>query len=351
MQKYQLLINHCKQYLSNLQLNRQASLFDICIFFRQFSTLISAGIPIIKSCDILEKSQSKIALRILIYTIKHDILAGKPLSVSLKKYPQYFDMLTCHLIQIGEHTGKLDMMLISVANYWEKNLVLKKRIKQALFYPGIIISIALIITLAMLIFIIPRFAELFQDTEIKLPILTRCIFYLSSKVQQFIYFLLGITPIVYFILSHQKVSYQFIYSYLYKLPFIKSCRYKITLTRFARNLAITFTAGIPIIEGLQLAVDTRENTEFATLITKLRHRISSGRQLHQAMETFPAFPVLMVQMIKIGEETGMLEQMLNKMADFLESDIEQLIAYLSHILEPLIMIVLGVLIGGLVIAM
>lgn len=324
---------------------------DIAILLRQFATLISAGIPIVKSCDILEKSQEKLALKKMIYQIKQQISAGKSLSSALKSH-QHFNELTRHLILIGEQTGKLDDMLLMIAEHHEKQLAFKKQLQQILFYPIFIFICALIMTFGMLIFVIPHFVDLFHDMNNKLPLLTQCIFYLSNALRQslvLIIFLFGLMMgVIYFKWDSLK---KYSFKHLHKLPGIKSFLQKILLTRFARNLAITLSAGIPITEALSLTSNTFHLTNFSTTILKLRSQICSGKQLYQAMELSHAFPLIMVQMIKIGEESGTLEQMLVKLADFFESETNQLVGHFSKLLEPLIMVVLGALIGGLVIGM
>ena len=343
-----------KRSLDALKQKRQINLFDITIFLRQLATLISAGIPIIQCCDILEKSQEKIALRLLIYALKREILSGKNLFHSLQHHPHHFDPFTCELIQIGEHTGKLDVMLTTVALHQEKNLTFKKRIKRALFYPCMITITALLITISMFLFIVPRFADLFHDSQDKLPALTLWIFYFSARLkEQIVTFLIGITVFTLFLFhsKHAIIIKKYFWKILLSLPLIKQCIHKIALTRFARNLAITLTAGIPILDALKLTANAWSNPEFINMTATLRHKISAGLQLHHAMETLSYFPLLMIQMVKIGEESGKLEHMLNKIADFIESDIDQLLSHCNQLLEPLIMIVLGALIGGLVIGM
>jgi type IV pilus assembly protein PilC len=350
------LLTSLKQKLYQTKQKYPITSLDITLFLRQFATLQSAGVPIIQSCEMLEKSQEKIALRLLIYSIKREILTGKNLFHSLRQHARYFDELTCQLILIGEHTGKLETMLTTIANHHEKKLAFRKKLKQALFYPCIISFTAFIVTSCLFIFVIPRFAELFHDTQATLPILTVWIFYLSSKLHQYAGFLLLAFFFLAFILfcsrqwewAHVKHNLQQVAT---KCPLIHSCLHKIILARFARNLAITFAAGIPITEALKLTANACGNLTFAGVVTQLRSKISAGLQLNRAMEAFPDFPILMIQMVKVGEESGMLEQMLDKMADFLESEIDQFISHLSQLLEPLIMIVLGVLIGGLVIGM
>ncbi len=339
----------------NFLFNRKnISTTDIAIFLRQFATLIAAGIPLIQSCEILEKSQEKTACRSLIYAIKREMLTGKTLFYCLHLHPKQFDSLTCHLIKMGEHTGKLDSVLMTIADHHEKNLAFIKRIKQALFYPCLITLTAFIVTFCMLLFVIPRFAELFYATQTSLPLLTVWIFSLSAALKHHLgmgagLLLIGGLYLYYGAGYHQlRNCLQRLMTYL---PLIKTYVRKIILARFVRNLAITFTAGLAITDALSLAANTTGDAQFIKLIRHLSNKIQAGVSLHQAMETLAYFPNLMVQMVKIGEESGMLTHMLDKMAVFLESEIEQVIIILSELLEPLIMIVLGVLIGGLVIAM
>ncbi len=316
---------------------------------------MSAGVPIIQSCDLLEKSQVKSSIRLLIYSIKREMLTGKELYYSLRSHHYYFDELTCQLVKMGESTGKLDKMLCIIADQQEKNFAFKKRVYQTLFYPCVICVTAFIVTCSMFIFVVPRFADLFQDTQVSLPLLTRCIFYFSAQLQQHLFLLL--LPVIACILaffhpglsSHLKQSMR---QFFIRFPPLRQCLHKIFIARFARNLAMTFAAGMPINEALKLAAQATGSAEFSTVWVKsLRRHINSGLPLHHAMQTLSYFPDLMIQMTKIGEESGMLVNMLNKVADFLEADINQLINHLNQLLEPLIMLGLGVLIGGLVIGM
>lgn len=327
---------------------------DIAIFLRQFATLISAGIPLIQSCEILEKSQEKAACRTLIYSIKREILTGKTLFYCLSQHPNQFDKLTCHLIQMGEHTGKLEQMLMLIAHHHEKKIAFKKRIKQALFYPCLIAIMAFIVTICMLLFIIPHFAALFHETQTSLPFLTICIFSLSESLQHHLGlvagFFLASAIYLYYGLRHQRLHLR-VLQLLIQLPLVKPCANKIIFARFARHLAITFSAGLSITDSLSLIAHTTGQVTFANIIHRLSYHIQSGMPLHQAMVILAYFPPFMTQMVKIGEESGMLEAMLDKIADFLEAETDQMMKLLNQLLEPLIMIVLGVLIGGLVVGM
>jgi type IV pilus assembly protein PilC len=327
---------------------------DIAIFLRQLATLISAGISIVQSFEILEKSQEKISVQKLICDIKREILTGKGLFHCLQQQKPLFDELTCQLIQIGENTGKLDSMLRMIATHQEKNIAAKLRIQQALFYPCIIIFIAITVSFSMFIFIIPQFAELFQETQVKLPLLTLWIFSISNFLNQNMIYLLLVGVISFIIIMCSRIKSHFFHLIKYiviQCSPLKRCFQKIILARFARTLAITFSAGIPIDHALKLAASPSHHIEFTDTVAKLRSKICTGVQLHQAMFCSPYFPSLMIQMIKIGEESGMLEQMLDKTADFFEADSDQLIARLNQLLEPLIMLILGAVIGGIVIGM
>lgn len=343
-----------KEYLRRFKLKQQITAFDIIVFLRQLATLLTAGVPIIQSCDMLANSQEKSALRLLIHAIKRDISAGKQLAQSLQAHPHCFDNLTCQLIKIGEHTGRLDTALETVAAYQEKNWAFKNRLQQALFYPCVISITALAVTVCMLVFVIPRFADLFQATHTTLPLVTMWVFWLAHTLKQH-GLLLGSTTLLALMLLIRAMRMpswrQCQQKLLTTLPLIRSCWQKIILARFARHLALTYTAGIPINDALTLTAQIAGHAEFAANVAKLSSKVRSGLQLHQAMLALPAFPALMIQMVKIGEESGMLAQMLHKVADFFESDVDLLLAKFCQLLEPLILLVQGVLIGGLVLAM
>lgn len=346
------IMHTLKTILTFIKKNTAITSFDITLFLRQLATLLVAGIPIIECCEMLEKSQTKQSLRLLIYGIKRDLLSGKQLSASFTVCGTYFNPLICELIKIGESTGRLDKMLLTIANYQEKNLLFKKKIRQACFYPAIIAICALAVTLGLFIFVIPRFADLFQEMNDKLPLLTRALFYFSSKINQSLSFV-GIIFLIFLILlkhHYPQLKPRLIIFYT-SLPFIKTCQLKLRLMHFARNLAITFAAGIPLNDGLKLAINASDNKTFKKTLLQLRNQIISGENLHSAMEQLSLFPSLMTQMVKVGEETGMLDAMLEKIADFFESETDLFITKLTQLLEPLIMVVQGVLIGGIVIGM
>ncbi|EKD69799.1 MAG: hypothetical protein ACD_46C00725G0005 [uncultured bacterium] len=333
--------------------NKKIALLDITIFFRQLSAMTTAAIPIIKTFDILEKSQEKNTLRILIYSIKRELFAGKNLSEALMNHPNFFNSFTCHLIKIGESTGKIDTILQSLAQYYESKLILKKKIHQAIFYPCIILLAAFLITFAMLFFVIPKFAELFQDMPNKLPFITLIIFKISSFIRD--YAGLMLTAFIclltsFFFIPSQKL-WLFLMPLFTKLPIIQQFLFKVSLTFFARHLSLTFSSGLPITEALSLTAKAVGNPYLSDIIYKIRTKIVSGMTLHHAMSMHHELPPLLIQLAQVGEESGKLEQMLDKFVYFNETEIQTIISYLSNLLEPLIMLVLGVLIGGLVIGM
>lgn len=344
-----------KSWMTNFIAIAKANIkaIDIVIFLRQFATLIAAGVPLLKSCIILEKSQNKLALSQLIQGIKQQIIAGHSLYCGFKLYPQYFDELTCHMVYIGEQTGKLEMLLTNIAIYHEKQLLFRGKIKKALIYPSLIMLTACIVCLTLIIFVIPKFAELFSSMTDQLPSLTYIVFHLSLWINHNIYLLLLITVL----LSAAIFFYVHLYgkktirSIIKQLPIIKSIWKKIALIRFCRHLAISFAAGIPLAQSLALIAKTNDDSYFSSILARLRIKINAGVELNLALNDMNYFPILLIQMIKIGEESGLLDQMLNKAAEFLETDIDFIAESLTQLLEPLIILILGVLIGGLVIAM
>lgn len=327
---------------------------DIILFLRQLATLIIAGVPILQSLDTLLLSQEKLSFKFLLQTIKNEIAAGKQLAASLKKFPAHFNNLSCQLIFAGEKSGTLDVMLNRAANYLEKNYYLKRQIKQALFYPATITLVALAVTLIMLIFVVPRFEELFLSMHCTLPAFTSAILFISNSLR-YNAWLLTIPIFIYLLfIYHFKKSIRTqerIDLLLLKLPGIKHLTQKIVLSRLFRSLATLIASGIPMTDALAIAAETCNNHVYHKAVIMLRTEINAGRQLHTIMHNQLLFPNMAIQMIKIGEESGSLNTMLDKIAELYENDISYLVSHINHLLEPLIMLVLGVLIGGLVIAL
>lgn len=331
------------------QQKQPINIVDLTIFFRQFATLLSSGLPITQACEMLEKSQTKIALRLLIYTIKRDILSGQRLFHCLQSHPNYFDDFICHLIKIGDETGKLDMILTHIADLKEKQLALHKKLKRSCFYPGIVLLFSLCIVILMLVFVVPKFKTIFQNTSSELPRISVFIFWLSEVVPYVLAIVCLLIMASCLMLRSTMKKY---FSYLFHhLPVIKTIHQKILWSRFATQLSLTLSAGIAITDALLLTANACGDQAFAKHIKTLQMNILQGQPLYSAMQTLMCFPPLMIQMVKVGESSGTLETMLHKIAQFLEADIDQLTNYLTQVLEPLIMLILGVLIGGVVIGM
>ena len=326
----------------------------LMIFFRQLTTLFNSGIPISQSCELLLKLETHPTLRLVITTLKINIASGKKFSDGIRQFPHYFDNITCHLIQAGEESGTFATMLNRIASNYEKKHLLKNKITQALFYPIIITFISTLITLTMIIFIIPRFAELFQHKREALPWITLTVLKLSEIIRQksWVFIIPCLTLVGCY--RHFKTSLglrHFIDRLIVKTPLLHLFIQKIIFANFARHLAILFSAGIPIVEAIQALTPATGNVFYQEALSFLHTQISKGQALHIAMQKNTLFPPLFVQMVKIGEESGALEHLLEKIANLYESEIDQTLSQLNHLLEPLIMVILGALIGGLVIAM
>lgn len=327
---------------------------DIILFFRQLAALIFSGISISQAVQLLGHHSEHNKLLAMISSIKGDIAIGNGLAYALQKFPASFDEMTCNLILAGEKSGTLDCMLERVAQQKEQLFLLKNKIKQALFYPMMILIVAITVTLVMLVFVVPRFTDLFHNMHVELPLFTLCVIYLADFLKDHwqIIFLFCITLAVGFrFAKRMKRVKLFIDSTLLKLPIVGVSLQKFTLAHLARNLTTIVAAGIPIAEALKILIHSTNNLLYRNAIQTLFLNISAGKQLYFAMQNCKLFPPMMVQMVQIGEESGSLEKMLTKVADFYESDLDRIVGQLSRLLEPLIMIILGVVIGGLVIAM
>jgi type IV pilus assembly protein PilC len=334
--------------------SRKITKVTITIFMRQLATLISAGVPICQSLDTLGSSTDNPLLAKTIHSINHQIRNGKNLSQALHTHVSLFDAFTIHLVKLGEHTGTLDSTLLILADHFEKRLQFSKKIRHMLFYPAMTIVTAICMTIIMFIFVIPRFAELFSDMHNQLPLITRVIFYLSHLIchhgLMVLITLVSLLILINILLNrHQnKGALEII---IKSLPLLNTGYHKITLAHFARRLGMCFKSGLTILDSLRLMTQPDQRPGFAYILYQLRSQINGGQLLHAAMQKQAFFPPLMIQMIKTGEETGKIDLMLDKIADFYESDIDHFIGKLTQLLEPLIMVILGVLIGGLVIGM
>lgn len=335
--------------------NKKITAQDITFFSRQMATMIQAGIPLIQSFDIVAKGLSNQRVKDLIEAIKKDVETGTTFAAALRKFPEQFNDLFCNLIDAGEKSGSLDIMLDKVATYKEKIETIKKKIKKALTYPMAVLVIAFLVTAGLLIFVVPQFQSLFSSFGANLPALTQSVINLSNFFQSYWYIIFGLVgacvyTFVYF-RNHSPNFAQTIDRYMLRLPVIGTILEKAAIARFTRTLSITFAAGLPLVDALKSVAGATGNILFIKATDQIREDVSNGQPLRLAMERTNLFPGMVVQMIAIGEESGTLEKMLSKVADFYEEAVDNDVDALSSLLEPIIMSILGVLVGGLVVAM
>lgn len=335
--------------------NKKITQGDITVFTRQLATMIESGIPLIQSFDIVARGQSNIRVQDLINTIKSDVESGSTLAESLAKHPDYFNDLFCNLVDAGEKSGALETMLDNVATYKEKMETIKKKIKKALTYPIAVLVIAFLVSAGLLIFVVPQFEELFAGFGADLPALTRMVIDASEVFQAYWYIIFGsIALTIYafiYLKAHSKTFAHNLDRLSLKLPVVGVILEKAAIARFARTLSITFAAGLPLVDALKSVAGATGNILFANATNTIREEVSTGQQMQSSMENTKMFPNMVVQMVSIGEESGSLEKMLSKVADFYEEEVDNAVDSLSSLLEPIIMAILGVLVGGLVVAM
>ena len=328
---------------------------DITIFARQLATMMSSGVPLVQSFEIVGRGHENKAMQNLILTIKSDIEAGGALAESLGKHPKYFDELFVNLITAGEHAGILEDILHKLATYMEKTEALKSKIKGALFYPIAVIVVAFVITCILMIFVIPQFEDLFNGFGADLPALTRVVIDMSAWFQaKWWLMLMVIGGTITGLMQLKKRSLKFAHfldRLMLKLPVIGDILNKSAIARFARTLSTMFAAGTPLVEAMTSVAGACGNIVYYEAVMKMRDEIATGTQLQVAMRETQLFPNMVVQMVSIGEESGALDSMLSKVADWFEQEVDDAVDALTSLLEPIIMAVLGVLIGGLVIAM
>jgi type IV pilus assembly protein PilC len=328
---------------------------DIAVFTRQLSTMLGAGIPIVQALDILERGQTNTAFKNLIIQIKTDLESGASFATALHKYPTHFNGLFCNLVDAGERSGTLDTMLDRIATYREKIEAIKGKVKKALFYPAAVIIIALIISAGLLLFVVPKFQTVFESFGADLPGPTMVVIHLSNFLKSYWWLVFGgLGAGIWGIKRLYKRSATFarkVDEYTFRLPILGDILHKAAVARFARTLSTTFAAGLPLIDALQAVASAAGSTIYSNAILMIRDDVSAGQMINHAMKTTNLFPSMVVQMIAVGEEAGSLEFMLGKVADFYEEQVDNAVNSLSSLLEPMIMVVLGVLIGGLVIAM
>ncbi len=328
---------------------------DITVFSRQLATMMSSGVPLVQSFEIVGRGHENKAMQNLILSIKADIEAGGALAEALGKHPQQFNELYVNLVTAGEHAGILEDILHKLATYMEKTEALKSKIKGALFYPTAVIVVAFIITCILMIYVIPQFEDLFKGFGADLPALTQMVINMSNWFQSNWYIMFaGIGAAIVGLWQGKKRSLKFAH-YLdrisLKIPVVGDILNKSAIARFARTLSTMFAAGTPLVEAMTSVAGACGNIVYYDAVMKMRDEISTGTQLQVSMRDTGLFPNMVVQMVAIGEESGALDAMLSKVADWFEQEVDDAVEALTSLLEPIIMAVLGVLIGGLVIAM
>ena len=328
---------------------------DITLFTRQLATMMKAGVPLLQAFDIVGKGHSNPAVARLLLDVKTEVETGSALATAFRKYPLYFDALFCNLVGAGEAAGILDSLLDRLATYKEKILAIKSKIKSALFYPISIIVVAFIITAVIMIFVIPAFKDLFSSFGADLPAPTLFVMAVSDYFVKFWYLIFGgIGFGVWFFFYTWKRSAKMQASMdrmFLKLPVFGDVIRKATMARWTRTLATMFAAGVPLVEALDSVGGASGNYVYVEATKKIQQEVSTGTSLTVAMQNSNVFPNMVIQMVAIGEESGSLDAMLSKVSDFYEAEVDDAVEALSSLMEPMIMVVLGTLIGGMVIAM
>ncbi|MFJ3483558.1 type II secretion system F family protein [Pseudomonas sp. NPDC090202] len=328
---------------------------DIAFFSRQMATMMKAGVPLLQSFDIISEGASNPNMRKLVDDIKQEVAAGHSLATSLRRKPEYFDDLYCNLVDAGEQAGALEALLDRVAMYKEKTESLKAKIKKAMSYPIAVVVVAFVVSAILLLKVVPQFQTVFEGFGAKLPAFTLMVIGLSELVQNYWYMLLFGIAIAFVVFRRAyKTSEKFrdwLDRLLLKIPVIGPLLYKSAVARYARTLATTFAAGVPLVDALDSVAGATGNVVFKNAVNKVKQDVSTGMQLNFSMRSTGVFPMLAVQMTSIGEESGALDSMLDKVATYYEEEVDNMVDSLTSLMEPMIMAVLGVIVGGLVIAM
>jgi type IV pilus assembly protein PilC len=353
-----------RQGLVPTQIRRQSTLFqkrskittsDIAIFSRQLATMMQAGIPLVQAFDIVATGHENPGMQKLLSSIKVDLEGGTTLADALAKHPLYFDDLFVNLVNSGEQSGALETLLEKIATYKEKTEAIKKKIKKALTYPAAVLAVAFIVTAILLVFVIPQFEDLFKGFGADLPAFTQMVIGLSLFVRSNgVFIVLGLVAAVSTFTYFKKRSRafnHFLDRTLLRLPVIGEIMRKAAIARFTRTLSTMFAAGVPLVEALESVAGATGNIVYEIGTLEIRTEVATGQRLQRAMEATELFPNMVIQMVAVGEESGSLDEMCAKVADFFERDVDDAVDNLSSLLEPLIMAILGVLVGGLVIAM
>ena len=344
-----------KKSVSLLSAGKKITPMDIALFARQMATMMKAGVPLLQSFEIIGEGLDNPNMRKLVDDIKQQVAAGNSFATALRTRPLYFDDLFCNLVDAGEQAGALENLLDRVATYKEKTEALKAKIKKAMNYPIAVVVVAIIVSCILLIKVVPQFESVFANFGAELPAFTQFVIGLSKGLQEWWYlFLFGLFGIVFTLAESKKRSEKFrnwLDRTALKAPIIGDIIYKSSVARYARTLATTFAAGVPLVEALDSVAGATGNIVFKNAVQKIKQDVTSGMQLNFSMRSTSVFPSMAVQMTAIGEESGALDMMLDKVASYYEAEVDNAVDGLTALMEPLIMSVLGVLVGGLIIAM
>jgi type IV pilus assembly protein PilC len=337
------------------QIGQSIKPMDIAVLTRQIATMLTAGVPLVQTLQLLASSHDKRPMRVMLANICSEIESGIPPSRTLRQYPRQFDDLYCDLVASGEQSGALDAIFNRIAIYREKAEALKSKIKKAMFYPATVLIVSVVVTAILLLYVVPEFDKIFKSFGAELPAFTRMVINMSNFVQSNWYIAVAGVIAFTFLYIHSYRRMESVRDktdkFILRLPIFGIILQKAALARYARTLSTTFAAGLPLIDGLIAAAGSSGNAVYRKAILSVRNEVMSGMQMNIAMRTTKVFPEMVIQMIMIGEESGSLDDMLSKVAGIYEQQVDDAVDALSSLIEPLIMVVLGVLIGGLVIAM
>lgn len=328
---------------------------DITLFSRQLATMIKAGVPVVQAFSITIEGQTKPAMRKLLIDLRDQVSAGTPVAQALRRHPKVFDDLFCSLVEAGENSGSLETMLERVAMYKERMESLKNKIKKALYYPVFVLIIGMVVSGLLLVKVVPQFESMFAGFGAELPAFTQLVVNMSRFMQEWWYLVFGgIGAAIYAVIFMSKRSPAFDYrlsQLSLRLPIIGELLHKSAVARFSRTLATAFAAGVTLVDSLDSAGNSTSNLVYKRHVSRIRDDVSTGQQLNFAMRNGKLFPTMVNQMVAIGEESGALDTMLMKVADFYEEEVNTMVESMTSLLEPLVIAVLGIIVGGLVIAM
>jgi len=344
-----------KKSVSIFGAGKKITPMDIALFTRQMATMMKAGVPLLQSFDIIGEGFDNPNMRKLVDDLKQDVAAGNSFAAALRRKPQYFDDLYCNLVDSGEQSGALETLLDRVATYKEKTEALKAKIKKAMNYPIAVVLVAIIVSAILLIKVVPQFQSVFNGFGAELPAFTLFVIMISEALQEWWYLVLFGAGAFAFAFKQAHVRSESFRNWvdraLLKTPIVGEIIYKSSVARFARTLSTTFAAGVPLVDALDSVAGATGNVVFRSATQKVKNDVSTGMQLNFSMRTTGAFPAMAIQMTAIGEESGSLDEMLSKVATYYEDEVDNMVDSLTSLMEPLIMAVLGVLVGGLIIAM